>query len=81
VKDVFKPYRIDVKGEPVWSGVYVIGQRLASGYEGAQGRAFIVGDACKSMQPTKAHILTKSLRSYTFPPRRAGDERRYERRA
>ncbi|KAG9119331.1 hypothetical protein FRC07_005688, partial [Ceratobasidium sp. 392] len=41
VKEVFKPYRIDFIGEPYWDGVYVIGQRLASAYEGARGRAFI----------------------------------------
>ncbi|KAG8789416.1 hypothetical protein FRC12_013524 [Ceratobasidium sp. 428] len=51
VKDVFKPYRIDFIGEPYWDGVYVIGQRLASGYEGAHGRAFIVGDACHTHSP------------------------------
>ncbi|KAG8742962.1 hypothetical protein FRC10_000584 [Ceratobasidium sp. 414] len=47
IKDVFKPYRIDLVGEPWWDSVYVVGQRLASAYEGAHGRAFIVGDACK----------------------------------
>ncbi|KAG9091521.1 hypothetical protein FRC06_000538 [Ceratobasidium sp. 370] len=51
VKEVFKPYRIDFVGEPWWDGVYVVGQRLASAYEGAHGRAFIVGDACHTHSP------------------------------
>ncbi|KAG9083839.1 hypothetical protein FS749_005701, partial [Ceratobasidium sp. UAMH 11750] len=51
VKEVFEPYRIDFIGEPWWDGVYVVGQRLASAYEGAQGRAFIAGDACHTHSP------------------------------
>ncbi|KAH7338233.1 FAD binding domain-containing protein [Rhizoctonia solani] len=51
VKEVFKPYRIDFNKGVEWSGVYVIGQRLASSYQGQSGRVFILGDACHTHSP------------------------------
>ncbi|CAE7137395.1 unnamed protein product, partial [Rhizoctonia solani] len=50
VKQVLKPYRIDFK-QLEWSGVYVIGQRLASSYQDKSGRVFILGDACHTHSP------------------------------
>ncbi|KAG8684788.1 hypothetical protein FRC11_011597, partial [Ceratobasidium sp. 423] len=51
VKEVLKPYRVEFKGELDWSGVYVIGQRLASRYQDRTGRVFILGDACHTHSP------------------------------
>ncbi|CAE6504886.1 unnamed protein product [Rhizoctonia solani] len=51
VKEVFKPYRVDFNKGVEWSGVYVIGQRLASSYQDQSGRVFILGDACHTHSP------------------------------
>ena len=56
VKEIFQPYRIDFVGKSDWWGAYVIGQRLASRYEGGQGRVFIVGDACKWYMQTPCSL-------------------------
>ncbi|KAF8754572.1 MATE efflux family protein [Rhizoctonia solani] len=50
VKGLMKPYRVDFKRVD-WSGVYVIGQRLASRYQDQSGRIFILGDACHTHSP------------------------------
>ncbi|CAE6361809.1 unnamed protein product [Rhizoctonia solani] len=51
VKDMMKPYRVDFDQEIHWSGVYVIGQRLASRYQDENSRVFIIGDACHTHSP------------------------------
>ncbi|CAE6507186.1 unnamed protein product [Rhizoctonia solani] len=51
VKEVLKPYRVEFKKELDWSGVYVIGQRLASRYQDQSGRVIILGDACHTHSP------------------------------
>ncbi|QRW20803.1 FAD-binding domain protein [Rhizoctonia solani] len=50
VKGLMKPYRVDFKRVD-WSGVYVIGQRLASRYQDQSKRIFILGDACHTHSP------------------------------
>ncbi|CAE6447934.1 unnamed protein product [Rhizoctonia solani] len=51
VKDLIKPYRVDFNRGLYWSGVYVIGQRLATRYQDKSGRVFILGDACHTHSP------------------------------
>ncbi|KAJ1305223.1 hypothetical protein OPQ81_000252 [Rhizoctonia solani] len=51
VKEVLKPYHVEFKKGVDWSGVYVIGQRLASRYQDQSGRVFILGDACHTHSP------------------------------
>ncbi|KAF8600073.1 hypothetical protein BDV93DRAFT_497033, partial [Ceratobasidium sp. AG-I] len=51
VQEAFHPNQIEFVGEPDWWGVYVVGQRLATAYEGGHGRVFIVGDACHTHSP------------------------------
>ncbi|CCO37764.1 hypothetical protein BN14_11924 [Rhizoctonia solani AG-1 IB] len=50
VKELIRPYRIEFRRVD-WSGVYVVGQRLASKYQDENGRVFIVGDACHTHSP------------------------------
>ncbi|CAE6464650.1 hypothetical protein ACGC1H_006039 [Rhizoctonia solani] len=60
VKQMFKPYRVDFKGLD-WSGVYVIGQRLASRYQDQSGRVFILGDACHTHSPHAGQGMNAAL--------------------
>ncbi|CCO32415.1 Phenol 2-monooxygenase [Rhizoctonia solani AG-1 IB] len=50
VKELIRPYRIEFRRVD-WSGVYVVGQRLASKYQDENGRVYIVGDACHTHSP------------------------------
>ncbi|CAE6445491.1 unnamed protein product [Rhizoctonia solani] len=51
VKEIIKPYSINFDKGIDWSGVYVIGQRLAARYQDQSGRVFILGDACHTHSP------------------------------
>lgn len=51
VREAFSPYTIEFIKELDWWGVYVIGQRLASGYQDKLDRVFILGDACHTHSP------------------------------
>lgn len=51
VQELYRPYHIEFTKELDWWGVYVIGQRLASGYQDKTGRVFILGDACHTHSP------------------------------
>ncbi|EUC60295.1 phenol 2-monooxygenase [Rhizoctonia solani AG-3 Rhs1AP] len=61
VKQMFKPYRVDFNKGLDWSGVYVIGQRLASRYQDQSGRVFILGDACHTHSPHAGQGMNAAL--------------------
>ncbi|KAJ1303080.1 hypothetical protein OPQ81_011281 [Rhizoctonia solani] len=61
IKEVLKPYHVEFKKELDWSGVYVIGQRLASRYQDQSGRVFILGDACHTHSPHAGQGMNAAL--------------------
>lgn len=49
-KNILKPYSIHFPKVDWWT-IYVIGQRVASGFRSSDGRVFIAGDACHTHSP------------------------------
>lgn len=50
-KRALMPYRIEFLGTLYWS-TYIVGQRLASTYDGMNQRIFLLGDAAHCQSPT-----------------------------